>query len=247
MFNVLDGGLDTAVQDYPGRLGYWNIGIPPSGPFDSVAFRLGNLLVGNSEGDAGLEIAIMGPKLEALEKATIAITGADLSPMVNGNPIQMWRSVDVGRGDLISFGLCKSGCRGYLAVNGGIEVPSFLGSKPTYAQGGIGGIEGRKLMKGDLVRTSLAKTDPNGLKHLRVKEDLIPKYPTECELRVVLGPQDDYFEDDFLLEMYALGKYAWKVSPLFDRVGVRLSGPAHRWKSPAVSYTHLTLPTICSV
>ena len=234
MFSVLDGGLDTAVQDYPGRIGYWNIGIPPSGPFDSVAFRLGNLLVGNSEGDAGLEIAIMGPKLEVLDKASIAITGANLSPMVNGDPIQMWHSVDVEKGDIISFGLCKSGCRGYLAVKGGIDCPPFLGSKSTYAQGGIGGIEGRKLRKGDLVRTGSTKADSDGPRHLRMKEEFIPKYPTECELRVVLGPQDDYLEDGFLLEMYALGKESWKVSPLFDRVGVRLSGPPHKWKPPEV-------------
>lgn len=232
MFRVIDGGLETTVQDFPGRVGYWNVGIPPSGPFDGVALRLGNLLVGNPEGEADLEMAIIGPKLEFSEEATIAITGADLSPKLNGNPVPMWRSVEVEKGAVLSFGLCKNGCRAYLALRGGVDVPSFLGSKSTYVQGGIGGVEGRKLTKGDVVRTGANKPNSGDGRSRRLKAGLIPKYPTEWELRVILGPQDDYLEDDFLLEMYASGKYAWKVSPLFDRVGVRLSGPAHKWRPP---------------
>ncbi len=232
MFEVLQGGLETTVQDYPGRLGYWNIGIPPSGPFDNLAFRLGNLLVGNSEGEAGLEITIMGPRLKFLKETVIAVTGADLSPMLNNNPIPMWKTVRVKEGDILSFGLCRSGCRAYLTIAGGIDVPPFFGSKSTYVQGGIGGFEGRKLMKGDIVKTGKPKLPLNKLEERSVKPDVIPKYPTEWELRVILGPQDDYLEDDFLVDMYVLGKYAWEVSPLFDRVGVRLEGPPHKWKPP---------------
>lgn len=230
MFEVLQGGLETTVQDYPGRLGYWNIGIPPSGPFDNLAFRLGNLLVGNSEGEAGLEITIVGPKLKFLRETVIAITGADLSPMLNNNPIPMWKTVKVKKGDILSFGLCKSGCRAYLTIAGGIDVPLFFGSRSTYVQGGIGGFEGRRLMKGDIIRTGEPKLSLNKLEERGVKPNVIPKYPTEWELRVILGPQDDYLEEDFLIDMYVLGKYAWEVSPLFDRVGVRLEGPPHKWK-----------------
>jgi biotin-dependent carboxylase-like uncharacterized protein len=174
----------------------------------------------------------MGPKLEFADEANIDITGGNLSPILNGNPVPMWRSVGVEKGSVLSFGLCKSGCRAYLSVSCGIDVPSFLGSKSTYVQGGIGGVGGRKLAKGDAVRTGASRLGSRDVKGRRLKESLIPNYPTELELRVILGPQDDYLEDDFLLEMYASGNYAWKVSPLFDRVGVRLSGPAHKWRPP---------------
>ena len=234
MFRVIDGGLETTIQDFPGRLGYWDVGIPPSGPFDSVAFRLGNLLVGNQEGEAGLEVAIIGPKLEFADETNVAITGANLSPMVNGNPVPMWRSIRVEKGSVLSFGLGKNGCRAYVAVSGGIDVPPFLGSRSTYVQGGIGGLGGRKLTKGDAVRTGAETTtsSSSGAVGRRVKDEFIPKYPNEWELRVILGPQDDYLEDDFLFEMYASGNHLWKVTPLFDRVGVRLSGPSHKWKPP---------------
>ncbi len=232
MFRVIDGGLEATIQDFPGRVGYWDIGIPPSGPFDSIALRLGNLLVGNSQGEAGLEIAIVGPRLEFADEATIAITGGNMSPMLNGNPVPMWRSVEVEKGSVLSFGLCKSGCRAYLTVYGGIDVPPFLGSKSTYVQGGIGGLGGRKLAKDDIVRTGTPRPASGNGKSRRLREGLIPNYPTELELRVILGPQDDYLEDDFLFEMYASGNYAWKLSPLFDRVGVRLSGPPHKWRPP---------------
>jgi len=232
MFKVIDGGLETTIQDFPGRLGYWDVGIPPSGPFDSVAFRLANLIVGNPEGEAGLEVAIMGPKLEFADETDIAITGANLTPMLNGNPVPMWRGIEVERGNVLSFGLCKSGCRAYVAVSGGIDVPPFLGSKSTYVQGGIGGLGGRKLTKGDTVRTKTTTPSSSHRDGRQMRDELIPNYPKELELRVILGPQDDYFEDDFLFEMYASGKYAWKVTPLFDRVGVRLSGPPHAWRPP---------------
>src|SRR2546425_11048903 len=98
MFKVIDGGLETTIQDFPGRLGYWAVGSPPSGPFDSVAFRLANLIVGILEGEAGLEVAIMGPKLESADQTDIAISGAKLKPMLNGTPVPMWRSIEVERG-----------------------------------------------------------------------------------------------------------------------------------------------------
>ena len=151
-FEVIDGGLETSVQDYPGRLGFYGMGVPPSGPFDSMALRLGNLLVGNPLEEAGLEITLIGPRLKFLEEAVVAATGADLSPTLNGAVMPMWRAVGVKAGDILEFGPRKSGCRAYLAVTGGIDVPVVFGSKSTYLNGVLGGFEGRKLQRGDLVK-----------------------------------------------------------------------------------------------
>ncbi|MFQ5762880.1 MAG: biotin-dependent carboxyltransferase family protein [Candidatus Bathyarchaeia archaeon] len=149
---VLEGGFETTVQDFPGRLGYWNVGIPPSGPFDSLSFRIANLLVGNQPRDAGLEITLLGPRLRFRRSVTIAVTGADMAPKLNEEPLPAWTTVGVKDGDVLSFGPCRSGCRSYLAITGGIEVPEVIGSKSTYIKGLLGGHEGRKLMKGDTLK-----------------------------------------------------------------------------------------------
>ena len=155
MLEFLEGGFQTSVQDYPGRVGYWWVGIPPSGPMDPLALRLANMLVDNPSGEAGLEITATGPKIKFQEDNVIAITGASFQPKIDGEPIPMWESVGVKKDQILSFGLIqKYGFRAYLSVAGGIDVPSYLGSKSTvFIYGKIGGFEGRCLMRGDVLKT----------------------------------------------------------------------------------------------
>src|SRR5262245_43588514 len=141
-------GLATTVQDL-GRPGYYHLGIPLSGGMDRFALRAANLLVGNDEGAAVLEAVFMGPELEFTADATVAVTGAELPPKVNGELRETWTSFRVKAGQVLSFDYLKKGARAYIAISGGIEVPVVLGSRSTYALGALGGHEGRKLQAGD--------------------------------------------------------------------------------------------------
>ena len=145
---VLKPGLSTTVQDL-GRPGYYHIGIPLSGGMDRLALKAANLLVGNKEGAAVLEAVFMGPELEFTEEATVAVTGAEMPPRVNGDPRPGWTSFKVKKGQVLSFDFLKKGARAYIAVSGGIDVPVVLGSRSTYTLGALGGFKGRKLEAGD--------------------------------------------------------------------------------------------------
>ncbi|HEX6591345.1 MAG TPA: biotin carboxylase N-terminal domain-containing protein, partial [Moraxellaceae bacterium] len=149
LLEVLDGGTYTTVQDYPGRSGYWDIGVPPSGPMDDFAFRLANRIVGNHEAAAGLECTIQGPTLRFHGDAVIALTGADMQATLDGEPVACWTPITVKSGQLLKTGRAASGCRGYIAVRFGIDVPDYLGSKSTFALGQFGGHAGRTLRTGD--------------------------------------------------------------------------------------------------
>src|ERR1700756_2968928 len=153
---VLKPGLATTVQDL-GRPGYYHIGIPLSGAMDRHALVAANLLVGNDAGAAVLEAVFMGPELEFTEDATVAITGAELPPKLDGKPRETWTSFKVKRGQILSFDFLKQGARGYIAVAGGIDVPLVLGSRSTYALGALGGFNGRKLEAGDELPVGAAK------------------------------------------------------------------------------------------
>jgi len=232
MFEVVDGGPETTVQDYPGRVGYYKIGIPPSGAFDNLALRLGNLLVSNPPSEAGLEITLLGPKLKFLKDTIIAITGGDAQPKLNDQPVDWWQTIQVKTGDLLSFGFCRSGCRSYLTVAGGIDVPVVFGSKATYRYGYLGGIDGRPLKKGDRVNTGNTTIPLADLAGRRVRPEITPKYEEEFDVQVILGPQDDYFDKESL-NLFATGKHSWKVSPAHvDRRGMRLLGPLLKYKPP---------------
>src|SRR5215813_8848866 len=145
---ILKPGLATTVQDL-GRPGYYHIGIPLSGGMDRHALAAANLLVGNPEGAAVLEAVFMGPELEFDDDATVAVTGAELPPKLDGVPRETWSSFKVKRGQILSFDFLKQGARAYIAVSGGIDVPVVLGSRSTYALGALGGFKGRKLEAGD--------------------------------------------------------------------------------------------------
>ena len=226
IFEVIQPGPLTTVQDL-GRYGYQQYGIPVSGAMDNYALRVANLLVGNNEGEAGLEITLLGLQLRLLKDTVVAISGADLSPTLNNNPLPMWEAVVVGCGDVISFHWPKRGCRSYLAVAGGIDIPKVMGSSSTYMKSRIGGIEGRPLRVGDRLKSGEAR--PRILER-KLPPQYIPEYRNQSELRVILGPQDDHFTEkgiyDFLHSEYTISTEA-------DRVGYRLQGPRIEHKTGA--------------
>jgi urea carboxylase len=150
-FEVVEPGTYTTVQDYPGRAGYWDIGVPPSGPMDDYAFRLGNRIVGNHASAAGLETTLVGPSLKFHSDTVVALTGAACDATLDGEPVPMWRPVPVQAGQTLATGKASSGCRTYIAVRNGIDVPDYLGSKATFVLGQFGGHGGRTLRKGDVL------------------------------------------------------------------------------------------------
>ncbi len=232
-------GPQTSVQD-GGRPGYLGRGIPIAGAQDHYALAMANVIVGNPHspaalslgdpGAAGLEFAIMGPKLRFDRDVTIAITGGGCSPTVDKQPIPTWQAVRVPAGALLNVGRIETGARGYLAVDGGLDVPPFLGSRSTYIRGGIGGFEGRILRKGDHVPLGPPTPDAERVVGRSVVPDAIPDYATIRPLRVLLGPEDDLFEDA-AIEAF-LGE-PWRMSPVADRMGFRTEGPALTFKPRA--------------
>ncbi len=216
IFEVVQPGPMTTVQDL-GRIGYQQYGVPTSGALDDYAFRLGNLLVGNEEGAAALEITLFGCQLRALQDTLIAITGADLAPAINGRPAPIWESLWIKRDQLLSFSQLRKGCRSYLAVAGGIRVPEVMKSASTCVRAGIGGLNGRPLRKGDILRADVAFT-----RTAQIPAKYIPTYSNALALRVILGPQDDYFTKDGI-STFLNSEYT--VSAQADRMGYRLEGP----------------------
>lgn len=216
---VINPGLSTTVQDL-GRVGFQRYGVPVSGAMDTYALMAANLLVGNQPNEACLETTLLGPELEFLNQAQIAITGAALSSTINGKSVPCWQTLQVCRGDVLSFGYLKNGCRAYLAVRRGFDVPPVLGSKSTYVRGGFGGLEGRPLRAGDIIGTCQAgKPLKSGYS---MPKELIPSYSSELKVEVVLGPQSDFFTDRGL-ETFLSGVYTVTVES--DRMGYRLEGP----------------------
>ncbi|MFC2013616.1 biotin-dependent carboxyltransferase family protein [Chloroflexota bacterium] len=217
IFEVIQPGPLTTIQDL-GRCGYQQYGVPVSGAMDNYALRLGNLLVGNNEGEACLEITLLGLQLQILENTVVAITGADLSPSLNGISLPMWEAVILCKGDIVSLPWPKNGCRAYLAVSGGIEVPKVMGSASTYTKAQLGGLGGRALRAGDRLRTGKPQSLVVGRK---VPAKYIPEYGNNYELRVLMGPQDDYFTEQGI---YTFVNSEYVISAEADRMGYRLEG-----------------------
>jgi biotin-dependent carboxylase-like uncharacterized protein len=219
LFRVTKPGLFTTVQDL-GRYGFQKFGVPVSGAMDKYAFAYANLLVGNQKNDSCLEITLLGPELEVLNKAQIAVAGADFSLSLNGNFVPMGQTINVEKGDAFAFiGSPRSGCRAYLAVRGGIDVPLVLGSRSTYVRGCFGGYAGRGLRAGDLIQ---AFAPEQFLKNKRIiPPELISRYEQEFTVHVIRGPQEDMFTTEgietFLSTMYT-------VTTESDRMGYRLDG-----------------------
>ena len=224
--DVIEGGVMTTIQDYPGRIGYWNVGVPPSGPMDHLAFRLANQLVGNNEGVAGLEITLIGPTLRFNTDALIAITGAPIELKLDGVAINMWQAIQVKSGSVLKLDkLLDAGCRAYLAVRGGFDVPDYLGSKSTFTLGQFGGHGGRALRVGDVLHV-FKNDSPHVSKSL--PEALKPNYSHNWEIGVLYGPHGapDFFTDDDIDMFFSTD---WQVHYNSNTTGIRLIGPKPQW------------------
>lgn len=211
-------GLLTTIQD-EGRFGYAQFGVTPSGPMDAESFQIANLLVGNAPGESALEATVLGPSFHTTQDAIIAITGADMSPTLNGKPIPMNRAVTVPAGSEVKLRSAKNGSRTYIAFSGGFEIAPVMGSRATSLQCHVGGLEGRKLEKGDVLPLRSVSDVPQNLSRRAVVHHIRRK--PENTIRVILGPQDDCFTkeglDTFLGTPYTVTKE-------FDRMGCRLEG-----------------------
>lgn len=215
--SVLKPGLATTVQD-TGRPGYYNVGIPPSGSLDQYSSLAANLLVGNAADAAVLECTYMGPELRFDRPATVAVTGADLPPRLDGEPRPTWESFAVEAGDVLSFDFLRSGARAYIAVSGGFDVPVMLGSRSTYALGALGGLEGRALAAGD----ELPIGEADGVAPGRsVPEALRSSHPKHREIRVMMGLYDHRLTDG---GRRAFLESTWRLTTVSDRTGLRYRG-----------------------
>jgi urea carboxylase len=232
MIDVVVPGLETSVQDFPGRIGFWNQGFPPSGPFDSWSFRLANLLVGNPLGAAGLECQYVGPTLKFTQPAVIAVTGADMTPTLDGAPVPLWQSVAVKADQTLKMGPAKVGTRAYIAIAGGIDTVPWLGSRSTFHKAGVGGLAGSALKKGSQIPVAYAAGTPGR----SVKPGCRPEFSInkQWQIEVVPGPDDDWIDEAGQARF--LGS-DWKLSAKSDRTGFRLDGP--QWTFTAKAYDKL--------
>ncbi|MGB3486282.1 MAG: urea carboxylase [Mycobacterium sp.] len=226
-------GLLTTVQDVPGRVGLWQVGVPPSGPMDDLSFRLGNRALGNSEDAAGLECTASGPALRMTHPTTVCVTGAECLVTVDGIPAPMWEPVDVPAGGLLDIGAADTlGLRTYVLVTGGLDVPRYLGSAATFTLGRFGGHGGRALITGDVLRTNATNPEKDSIPGTGpVPEEVRPALTTEWELAVTEGPHGapDFFTRD---DMDTLLSAGYRVHFNSARTGVRLEGPKPRWARP---------------
>ena len=229
--DVLEGGTQTTVQDYPGRLGYWDVGVPPSGPMDGRSFRMANRLVGNPDTAAGLECTVQGPALRFNTAAVIALTGAAMAATLDGRPVAFYRAVRVKAGQTLRLGAIEgAGLRTYLAIRHGFDVPDYLGSKATFTLGLFGGHAGRALRTGDVLRVHRAT--PAGVADdaplLRAPASVQSPLTREWEIGVLYGPHGapDFFTAD---DIAALFTATYEVHYNSARTGVRLIGPKPQW------------------
>ncbi|HCP56311.1 MULTISPECIES: urea carboxylase [Pseudomonas] len=223
---VLSAGTQTTVQDYPGRLGYWAVGVPPSGPMDDRALRLGNRLLGNSTDAAALEITMSGPVLRFNTDAVIAVTGAPIAMQIDGVTQEQNCAFNINAGSTLSIGsITGNGARSYLCVRGGIQVPEYLGSKSTFTLGQFGGHGGRALRAGDVLHVEQHDPTSNGE---TLPAALCSELPDIREIRVIYGPHGapEYFTETYIKTFFST---AWEVHFNSSRTGVRLIGPKPEW------------------
>ncbi|WP_053363848.1 biotin-dependent carboxyltransferase family protein [Bacillus sp. FJAT-27251] len=258
MLNILKPGLLTTVQD-TGRFGFQKYGVIVSGAMDSFALRVANVLVGNDENEAALEITLLGPEIEFTADALVSMCGGDLSPRVNGKSVMMWRPVFIEQGSVLSFGAANQGSRTYLAVAGGINVPPSLASKSTYLRAALGGFCGRPLQTGDHVKVSspgrlaqfminhLSATSADGYTETvwSASGMSIIHYGSSPAIRIIKGRHYDLFtpesKDSLLNEPFVITHQS-------DRMGYRLQGQKLSLNHPeeilseAVCYGSIQVP-----
>ena len=236
---VINPGLMTTVQDL-GRTGYQQFGVPEAGAMDRLALVLANMLVGNDWGEGALEVTASGPTLEFLNHTAFAVTGADISPALNGVPISNYETIYGAKGDVLSFGSLKSGARAYIAFHGGLDVPKVMNSSSTYLRGKFGGLEGRSLRAGDELKVKGEKIRYFGLR--KITSEIIPVYTNHYTARVILGTEEEGFWDE-AIETFLKSTYT--VTNQWDRMGIRLKGTAiaHK-KSADILSSGITLGTI---
>ncbi len=225
--DVVDGGTQTTVQDLPGRIGLWAVGVPSSGPMDDLAFAVANRVVGNSETAAALEMTLGGPTLRFRAETVFALAGARMRAQLDGAPVLPLEPVTAPAGsELRLTSIDGAGCRCYLAVRGGIEVPDYLGSKSTFMLGRFGGHGGRALRAGDVLPVGPAGRPSE--RGRSVEPSMRAGYPEIWELGVVDGPHGapDFFTQNDIEALYAA---TWRVHYNSDRTGVRLVGPKPEW------------------
>jgi antagonist of KipI len=230
---VKKSGLLTSIQDL-GRYGSQKYGVIASGAMDTLSHRIANMLVGNSENEATVEMTMLGAHFEFQSDSLISICGGDLSPVLNDRPAKMWRPLFVKKGSLLTFGRAKKGCRGYLAAAGGFDVPEVMGSKSTYLRAGIGGYEGRAIESGD--RLSFGKMSEQSIRLFErffdsapyselewfASPEFIPFLREDESVRVIKGRQYDDFTEKSKSMIFS---EPYKITPQSDRMGYRMEGP----------------------
>lgn len=225
--DVIQGGTQTSVQDYPARQGYWDVGVPPSGPFDSYSFRLGNRLLENPESASGLEITMQGPILSFSSRTQILVAGADIEVELDAEPVPMWQVVDVKAGQTLKFGrVAEAGVRSYLCIKGGLACPEYLGSQSTFTLGQFGGHNGRALRAGDVL--PLTPASQQKVKVTHNAQSLKPDIQKSWQLRVIYGPHGapDFFTKEDIDTFF---QHEWEVHYNSSRTGIRLIGPKPEW------------------
>lgn len=236
MLEILKPGLETTVQELPGRIGHWEQGFPPSGPADPWSFRLANLLVGNDRDTAALEWQFVGPALRFHRACTIALTGADMAARLDDAPVPLWQTLQVRAGQVLACGAARTGARGYIAIAGGVHTPAVLGSRATFHMAGIGGLSGGALKIGEHV--PLGETaSPARLLQVApaARPPVDPKDRTRREeqaIAAMLGPNDSWLDSE-AIEMFFSSE--WTVQARSNRTGLRLTGPEFTFSEQAYS------------
>ncbi|HSJ36817.1 MAG TPA: biotin-dependent carboxyltransferase family protein [Planococcus sp. (in: firmicutes)] len=221
MLTIRKGGMQTTVQDL-GRSGFQKYGVVAAGAMDPYALRMANLLVGNEENAATLEMALTGPEVRFEEDALISICGADLSPQIAGKTVGLWRPLGVQKGQILTFGTPRRGSRAYLAVAGGISVPEVMGSRSTYLRAALGGFDGRALKSGDHLVVGAATKGTNLVGEGQSWFMPSPYYSSKPEIRVTAGRQFNSFSEESQERFFS---EPFTVSSQSDRMGYRLDGP----------------------
>ncbi len=225
---ILNPGAMTTVQD-EGRFGYMDSGISESGAMDKHSYRKANYLVGNKKDEAALEITLMGPELLFDKDTVFGYMGAEMEAMLDGEIVSRGKAYLARKGQSLKFGFAKNGIRAYLAFAGGIDVPIVLGSRSTNIKCGIGGYKGRKLQAGDLLDTGNAGYSAHKIRRILRRKATPKEYRSEIQVRVIPGPQDDYFTENGMIDFF---NTPYKVSTDIDRMGIRLDGKAIEAKTP---------------